>query len=71
MPYAYDACAVINGRPAGHVGIFLKKEHYQPYRSAPAVKWTRIVIDEDHASVMRQHGVSFAAADKMLKEGAK
>lgn len=71
MPYAYDAYAVIDGRPAGHVGIFLRKEDYQPYRSAPAVRWKRIVIDEAHASVMRKHATDYATAHKMLKEGAK
>jgi len=70
MPYAYDACAVIDGRPAGHVGIYLKREHYQPYRSAPAVRWKRVVIDDAHAAVMKERGISYAHADKILKEGA-
>lgn len=67
MPYAYDACSVIDGRPAGHVGIFLKREHYTPYRSAPSVRWKRIVIDDAHAALMREHRTDYATADKMLK----
>lgn len=61
MPYAYEATATIDGRPAGLVGIYLRKSDYVPYRSAPAVRWKRITIDAAIAERMRA-GMTYAQA---------
>lgn len=47
MPFMHEAVAIINGKPAGSVGVYLRKADYVPYRCSPPVRWKRITVSQD------------------------